>query len=554
MNCPPLVLLACALTFHTFGAAKVMDRFDRDITQRGIKLTDWEGQIANPALQYYLSAPSDMAYPVQAVMRVNNPRVYFEAARSQVSDTGPARNFSFADESFQEPFLVSIFPDHDTNDEAFTATVTYTGADQSTKTLTIPIIVHDQDRARTNTFNIIVDFSQEQTGFFDTPARRQIVQQAAADWAYFIDDNGFDEVAAYTELAFIWDKNGQNTGHRLFNSEPYRGFLLYVYGVYHPNLRSGGQGSWDGGLQSINGAATGLRRSGTYHADPRGNYNQLGWFLTQSDDDWWRTGNFIDEANDLASIAHHEIGHAFGFDQSYPSFAGSGGALHSDNLQNYFGDAPFNSNSHFNGLEDPASRKGVFGWEYYGTMVRRRWLITKLDLLCLEALGYKLRDTTPFQTLALGNPTATAARLSKPYNHNFQITGAVAPYHCEIQSGNLPPGIQIDSFTGNLAGTPTQLGTFQSTLKIRDSGNPQSTKTIPLGITVANEIRFTTTTRKLSQGFEAQITAGASPYVIENSTDLKTWTPIATNSLGGDYLFQDTTPATAPRFYRAIAR
>ena len=548
----PSVLLACALTLNVFGAAQVLDGFNRDVTTRGIELTDWEGQIANPALQYFLAPPSDMVFPVQAVMRVNCARVYFEAERSQVSATGPTRNFSFADENFQEPFLISIFPDRDTNDEVYTATITFTGADSATKTLTVPVPVHDQDRPRPNDFKIITDFSQEETGFFDSQERRQIVQQAADDWAYFIEDNGYDQVAPYTELAFIWDTNGQYTGHRVYNTVPYRGFLLYVYGVYHANLRSGGQGSYDGQFQKTNGVATQLRRSGTYHADPRGNYNQLGWFLTQSDDDWWRAGNFINETNDLASIAHHEIGHAFGFDLSYPVMADSGNVLQSENLRKYFGEAPFNSSSHFNGLEDPASRKGAFGWEYYGTMVRRRWLITKLDLLCLEAIGYTLRETTPFQVLSAQNQVPVAASLSKPYTHGFGIVGGVTPYNCEIIAGQLPPGIQLDPFTGTLSGTPTQAGTFSIILHVQDSALPQTGIMVETQISVVNEIRFLSP-RKIAQGFEAQISAGAAPYLIQRSTNLINWVAIATNSVGGDFLFHDTSAGSPPLFYRAVA-
>src|SRR5262249_6969546 len=147
---------------------------------------------------------------------------------------------------------------------------------------------------------------------------------------------------------------------------------------------------------------------------------------------------------DLASVAHHEIGHALFFDKGYERFtngvAQPGGAIEygtltSDTIREYYpGDLPFpGDNRHVDGLRiddkshfstgirpegelqlgsiDPASGFGAFGNEYAdtGTMPARRWIITKLDLLAAEAIGYSLRrSTSPFVALAVA-PVALAA-------------------------------------------------------------------------------------------------------------------------------------------------
>lgn len=43
---------------------------------------------------------------------------------------------------------------------------------------------------------------------------------------------------------------------------------------------------------------------------------------------------------------------------------------------------------------DALSGFGAFGNEYHGLMPARRWIITRVDLLALEQVGYKLRPSS----------------------------------------------------------------------------------------------------------------------------------------------------------------
>ena len=112
-----------------------------------------------------------------------------------------------------------------------------------------------------------MDFSRDQTGFFNQAARRDIVRQAAEDWTYFFAGMNLDLVAAGAEQTFIWNSNGFTGGTYATNAAAYRGFLLYAYGIDQasPPYRSGGEPSFAGGFQASGGeraAAEALGRNG----------------------------------------------------------------------------------------------------------------------------------------------------------------------------------------------------------------------------------------------------------------------------------------------------
>jgi hypothetical protein len=268
-------------------------------------------------------------------------------------------------------------------------------------TETIAITVHDQDRDLPPATSIIVDFGEDQTGFFADPAHRAVVQLAADDWAYFLADPPFDGVPAGSEQTFIWNQDGFVSGQVVSNASAYTGFLLYAYGIHSSALRSGGEGSEEGMWQTTGGVALPLRRSGGLEVETAGNYNQLGWHVSVDADDWWVSGNLGDEPNDLYSIVHHEIGHAHGFSGAYTDFvAGRSAGLGSPAILAYLGHPiAIDASDHFAGEIDPSSGFGAFGNEYNGVMPIKRWIITRLDLMALAAIGYPLRvDPTAFTT------------------------------------------------------------------------------------------------------------------------------------------------------------
>jgi hypothetical protein len=267
-------------------AVEVEDKWGRELLANGIVLVDWEGQMANPALRFYVEAPAEAGFPVTTELRVKHSRLYLDNPVVEVSATGMVKRFVFNRREDRFSFRLSVFGDRDGSAEMHTMQVSSRDARGETENFEIPIRVVDQDRERAPEFNLLVNRSQDAAGFFSDPAKLRIAEQAAADWAYFITDMNFDVVPKGAETTFIWARDGSNSGKRIQNAEAYRGLLLYIYGVEGPSLISGGQGSWDGGLQRTGGVSLNLRRSATYQAHVLGNYNRLGWLLTSSDDDW----------------------------------------------------------------------------------------------------------------------------------------------------------------------------------------------------------------------------------------------------------------------------
>jgi hypothetical protein len=463
------------------GEGHVLDAFGRDVTKRGIELTDWEGEIANPALQFVLKAPDGFDFPAKAIVRAEE-RIYFNLPSMMESNrsvkTVPLRNAES-----ESSFLISIFPDRDGEDEDHELQVTFVSASGEVRKLTVPVHVHDEDRPRAILFKILLDPSRDTTGFFTNKEALRLTREVADDWAYFIDAMPFDRVPVGAEPIYIWNPDGFFRGHEITNDRGYRGFLLYIYGIAGPELRSGGEGSYQGRVQRTNGVPIGLKRSGAFEVETQGNYNRLRWFFSRGDEDFSRTMNLRHQTNDYASIAHHEIGHAIGFNFNHPSFqaATNAGGITSTALEAYLGrKVPIDESAHFTGLIDPASRRGAFGYDYYGEMPKFRWLITKTDVLALGALGYKLRDTTPLKALAVHNSTPVTGIRNGAYKHDFEISGGVRPYFVEITRGKLPDGLQIDSFSGEISGTPAECGEFKFTISIFDSGTPRERIVVPV--------------------------------------------------------------------------
>jgi hypothetical protein len=276
--------------------------------------------------------------------------------------------------------------------------IRFTDAQQKITLVRVPVRELDQDRHKIpdDSLSINVDFSQDRTGFFNAPASRNVVLTEVADRAYFFDDMNLDPTPARVENTFIWHPDGFNSGGGLvLNEAAYRGYLLYVYGIHNlvPPIRSGG-----------------------VEIETAGNFNELGWLFHISDNNWWLSGNFGKERNDLYSIAHHETGHAISFEHGQPKWQSfkDQDCVNDPAVIAYNGSCPaIDTSDHLNGTVDRESHRGAFGYEYFGDVPARRWFITKLDLLVAQAVGYKLRKTSAFIPLAIGNVHLPAGSLGR---------------------------------------------------------------------------------------------------------------------------------------------
>ncbi len=84
--------------------------------------------------------------------------------------------------------------------------------------------------------------------------------------------------------------------------------------------------------------------------------------------------------------------------------------------------------------------------------------------------------------LAVGASTLSPALVNTPYNSGLGASGGRPPYVWTISAGSLPAGIQLQSTSGALAGTPGHLGTFSFTAKVTDSASNTATQAFTLTV------------------------------------------------------------------------
>ena len=554
------LVMAQALCFAAVAQTGVQDIFGRSLNQRGITLVDWDGYLANPLIKFYVFPPTNAVLPGSATLTVNGARLYFDIP-GNVSASGPGKTISLASATVGVAVRLSVFPDRDSLDEDYTLTIVFTGANNAKQTNAVPIHVIDQDLQRTNDFIVTGNFDRDTSSFFSNATRRALVIQAADDWSYFFAGMNLDPVPAGTETTYIWSNNF-NGGYYFSNTNNYSGYLLYAYGTTNSAHRSGGEGSYSGGVQKSAGLPLGIKRSGGFEAEIYGNYNTLGWLLITNDSDWLVTGNLGHETNDFYSIAHHEIGHALIFNPAHPGFnaARTAGAFTSAAVTNYYGGrVPIDASDHLNGAIDPESGQGAFGYEYHGNIPRKRWVMTKLDLLCAREVGYVLRPSSPFASLSFPATALPPAAMTIPFSYSFIADGGIPFYDWRITAGTLPPGLALDPFSGTLTGTPASNGTFTFTVRVRDYHEAGDGLSQSLTMIVAPPPPVQLALSIFGQGVDSEahlllFGIAGQRQVIQASGDLSTWNAIATNvSAASLFQFFETNRWQFPqRFYRAV--
>jgi len=89
-------------------------------------------------------------------------------------------------------------------------------------------------------------------------------------------------------------------------------------------------------------------------------------------------------------------------------------------------------------------------------------------------------------TLTLATPILPGGVVGQAYDVHLQASGGTLPYTWSILSGSLASGVQLNPLTGEIAGTPTQVGEYSFTVEVTDSASgEQQTSTQSLGIAVS---------------------------------------------------------------------
>lgn len=479
-----LVVLSLLGVQSSVGPLLLQDRHGNDLNAVGVTLVDWEGPIANPAILLRLQFNKPVYLPMKVELSANGSRLMFDLF-STVSNFGPRKTIFIAEQDKVAEFYMNIAHDNDGIDESYILRIETTDANQAKRHYAFPVVVIDQDADRNNEFNPVLDFSNDKTGFFADLNTRTIAQMAVRDWCYYLDKQSFDEVAKGQEESWIWNPDGFRSGYAVRNKEAFKDFLLYFHGISHEPSHSGAGASDRGGLHSRLGVLTGLRRSGTVSIETSGNWNRLGWLIDAKDNSWNISSNMSSEKHDFYSVVKHEIGHALAFHKVHPAFNDKviDNKYVDEKIRDYVGKDPLISEvEHFYETIDPVSKVGVFGNEYGGSMPRYRWFITKFDLLVLQSIGYRLRDTSPFRRLHHEGSSLIRFKRNQRASYYMPVKGGIPSYCFRVISGNLPPGISLNVLTGEFTGRPTVCGEFP--VKIRVLDQDPTTSGLELKITV----------------------------------------------------------------------
>jgi Putative Ig domain len=118
----------------------------------------------------------------------------------------------------------------------------------------------------------------------------------------------------------------------------------------------------------------------------------------------------------------------------------------------------------------------------------------RLELLSILALALVLNGCSNGGQPVMGVATTSlpGAVMGVSYSATLQAIGGKAPYKWSVVTGALPQGFAFSS-NGNIAGTPTALGTSSFTVQVSDSNSPQLSAQLPLSITVNPVLSITTT-------------------------------------------------------------
>ena len=116
------------------------------------------------------------------------------------------------------------------------------------------------------------------------------------------------------------------------------------------------------------------------------------------------------------------------------------------------------------------------------------------------------------------------------YSATVNASGGLQPYGWSITSGSLPTGLNLNSSSGQISGTPTANGTFSFTVTVTDSENPQASAQANLSISINTGSPLQINTGGLPEGSE--VTPSSVTLYASGGVQPYSWS-IASGSLPG---------------------
>lgn len=454
------------------NALKIVNKFEEEVTQSGITLVDWEGPIRNPAMEYFLQGTEDLTYPLTVQLRTQMPEAYFNLP-STTSNGLATKSLVINGLEELTGFYMSIFMDEDGIGEEFDLELVYP-INGVLHTQVIPVRIIDQDYERPLSYPVIIDFSAAMHPFFQDDKVQAIIREAAEDWLYYVDGTDMDTYPARNNSQFI-QPIGAPDFIQVFNQVAFNGFYLYVFGtnITAPCICSTGYPTLESNkdLQTAGGEIVPIPRFGVHALNVLGNFNEEGYVLSRPYEDWTMEDHGL--RSDLYSLSKHEIGHAIIFEYlpRYNDFIAQN-LITSPAIANYYPGGGVvlydDSELHLIDAMDPESLSVPFASSTHQVPVGRD-MLTKLDVLIMEAVGYPLRENEVTRPLSV-TLNAEPAVFGQEYSAALLGSGGVPIYRFTLVSGELPAGITFDG-VNLFSGSPQETGLFPLNILVEDYSN-----------------------------------------------------------------------------------
>lgn len=129
---------------------------------------------------------------------------------------------------------------------------------------------------------------------------------------------------------------------------------------------------------------------------------------------------------------------------------------------------------------------------------------------------------------------------------NLGVTGGTAPYSWSLSAGALPPGLTLNTSTGDISGTPTTAGTYNFTVKVSDATGGFATQAESVVIAAYPTLtgNLPDDTANTSYSFSLARAGGHSPFAYDLSAGTLP-TGLTINATTGVVSGTPTTPGTS---------
>jgi putative Ig domain-containing protein/centrosomal CEP192-like protein/Ig-like domain-containing protein len=189
-------------------------------------------------------------------------------------------------------------------------------------------------------------------------------------------------------------------------------------------------------------------------------------------------------------------------------------------------------------------------------------ILATLNIGC-AGVTTRASSSTAESALQIATPALPDAITQTAYTGALSATGGVAPYTWSITSGALPTGLNLNSSSGQITGTPRTAGTFTFMAQVTDSSPTPQIATASAAVLTLQLLQITTTSLpdpEVQTNYSVTLMAsgGMTPYVwsissgslppgltLDSSTGVISGVPMSTGSYA--FTVEVSDPPSAPQ-------